>query len=71
MIDHTVSGSSSTEGLPLAPSMGPALESLLMPQHATGINRRVVWITLLAVAIGLAAGVVAEILLGLIGLITN
>jgi H+/Cl- antiporter ClcA len=51
--------------------MGPALESLLTPQRATGVDRRVVWITLLAVAIGLAAGLVAQILIGLIGLITN
>jgi len=51
--------------------MGPALESILTPLRATVINSRVVFITLIAVAIGLTAGLVAQILLSLIGLITN
>ena len=71
MSDHGIADSSSTEGLPIAPSMGPALESILMPQRTTAVNGRVVFITLIAVAIGLAAGLVAQILLSLIGLITN
>lgn len=71
MTDHKIADSSSTEGLPIAPSMGPTLESQLTPQRATAVNSRVVFITLVAVAIGLAAGVVAQILLRLIGLITN
>ena len=71
MSDHRIAGSSSTEGLPIAPSMGPALESMLMPLRATAVTSRVVFITVIAVAIGLAAGLVAQILLRLIGLITN
>jgi CBS domain-containing protein len=51
--------------------MGPALESILTPQRSNGVNGRVVVITLIAVAIGLAAGLIAQILLRLIGLITN
>jgi hypothetical protein len=51
--------------------MGPALESILTPRRATAVNGRVVFITVIAVAIGLAAGLVAQILLRLIGLITN
>lgn len=62
---------SSTEGLPIAPSMTPALESVLAPQRATAVNRRVVFLTLVATAIGLMVGVVAQILFRLIGLITN
>jgi chloride channel protein, CIC family len=69
--DHRIAGSSSTEGLPIAPSMGPTLESILTPRHTTAVNGRVVFITLIAVAIGLAAGLIAQILLRLIGLITN
>ena len=71
MTEHGIAGSSSTEGLPIAPSMGPTLESVLTPLHTTAVNGRVVFITVLAVAIGLAAGLVAQILLRLIGLITN
>jgi chloride channel protein, CIC family len=69
--DHRIAGSSSTEGLPLAPSMGPALASTLTPRRTTAVNGRVVFITTIAVVIGLAAGVIAQILLRLIGLITN
>lgn len=69
--DHRIARSSSTEGLPIAPSMGPTIESVVTPQRTTGVNGRVVFMTLLAVAIGVAAGLVAQLLLRLIGLITN
>lgn len=69
--DHRISGSSSTEGLPIAPSMGPILGSILTPRRTTVVNGRVVFISVIAVAIGLAAGLIAQILLRLIGLITN
>src|ERR1700741_3641454 len=51
--------------------MGPTLESILTPRHTTAVNGRVVFITLIAVAIGLAAGLIAQILLRLLGLITH
>src|SRR5579864_4857279 len=51
--------------------MGPALESILTPRRTTAVNSRVVFMTLIAVGIGLTAGLVAQILLSLIGLITN
>jgi hypothetical protein len=47
MSDHRIADSSSTEGLPIAPSMGPALES--MPLRTTGVTSRVVFITAIAV----------------------
>jgi len=71
MTDHKIADSSFTEGLPIAPSMEPVLESIVTPQRSTAVNSRVVFLTLIAVAIGVAAGVVAQLLLGLIGLITN
>ncbi len=71
MTDHRIADSSSTEGLPIAPSMGPVLESLVTPQRSTAVDSRVVFLTVIAVAIGVAAGLVAQILLRLIGLITN
>jgi len=51
--------------------MGPVLESLVTPQRSTAVDSRVVFLTVIAVAIGVAAGLVAQILLRLIGLITN
>ena len=71
MTDHKIADSSSTEGLPIAPSMGPTLEAQRTPQRTTAVNSRVVFITIVAIAIGIAAGLVAQILLRLIGLITN
>lgn len=69
--EHRITASSSTEGLPIAPSMASALESILTPKVTTTVNSRVVFLALIAIAIGLAAGLVAQILLALIGLITN
>jgi H+/Cl- antiporter ClcA/CBS domain-containing protein len=61
----------STGGLPVAPSMGPALEAA----HARGrpalVDRRVLIICGLATLLALAAGVVAQVLTRLIGLFTN
>ncbi|HYL58025.1 MAG TPA: chloride channel protein, partial [Candidatus Acidoferrales bacterium] len=51
--------------------MGPALESVVAPSHGTSVNGRVVFITLIAIVVGIAAGLIAQILLRLIGLITN
>ena len=69
--ERSIADSSSTEGLPVAPSMGVALESVVTPQLSTTVSARVVFLSLIAIVIGLAAGVVAQILLALIGLITN
>ncbi len=69
--DRSIAGSSSTEGLPVAPSMGLTLQSVVTPQMITTVGSRVVFLSVIAILIGLAAGVVAQILLALIGLITN
>jgi chloride channel protein, CIC family len=69
--DRGTARSSSTEGLPIAPSMGPTLESVFAPQRTTTVDSRVVLISVIATLIGVAAGVVAQILFGLIGFITN
>jgi H+/Cl- antiporter ClcA len=69
--ERSIADSSSTEGLPVAPSMGVTLESVVTPQLSTTVSARVVFLSLIAIVIGLAASVVAQILLALIGLITN
>jgi H+/Cl- antiporter ClcA len=62
---------STTEGLPLAPSMGPALESAEVPPHRTLADPRIILICLLSILLAIAAALVALILTRLIGLITN
>jgi H+/Cl- antiporter ClcA/CBS domain-containing protein len=66
-----VAGSSTTEGLPVAPSMGAAAASILTPQITTMLSSRVLLMSFIAVAIGIGAGLVAQALMALIGLITS
>ncbi|MFT3772379.1 MAG: chloride channel protein [Minicystis sp.] len=62
---------STTEGLPVAPSMGPALDAAAAPRRAAGIDRRVVALSGVAILVALAAAVIAQLLGALIALITN
>ena len=62
---------STTEGLPVAPSLGPTLDAVHARARATGIDRRVLVICALSIAVAVAAGLIARMLTGLIGLITN
>ncbi|WP_242515808.1 chloride channel protein [Sorangium cellulosum] len=59
------------EGIPVAPSMGPALEDLRVPTPGAAVDRRVVLLSGLAVAIAGAAFLAAELLTALIAVITN
>lgn len=59
------------EGLPVAPSMGPALQSVQAPREHLPVTRRVVFISAMAVLVAVAAALLAQVLTGLIGLITN
>jgi len=68
---RSIADSSSTEGLPVAPSMGLTLQSVVTPQIPTTVSARAIFLSLIAIAIGLAAGLIAQVLLALIGLITN
>jgi H+/Cl- antiporter ClcA len=68
---HVVERASTTEGLPVAPSMGPGLATVPVGRQAAAIDARVVVICGLAVAVALAAAGVAQGLTRLIGLITN
>jgi H+/Cl- antiporter ClcA len=62
---------STTEGLPVAPSMGPALAAAHVEPTATLVNLRVVYICLLSMGIAVASAFVAKGLTALIGIITN
>jgi H+/Cl- antiporter ClcA/predicted transcriptional regulator len=59
------------EGLPVAPSLSPSLRAAHIREPAWPVNRRVVFTSLLALALGGSAALVAEGLRALIALITN
>ena len=59
------------EGLPVAPSLEPALASLQAPPEYRPVDSRVAFISILAMIIGAGGAIIAVILTSLIGLITN
>jgi len=62
---------SAADGLPVAPSLEPALASLNAPPIYRPVDGRVALISLYAMFIGAAGAVIATVLTRLIGLITN
>ena len=64
-------GSSTTEGLPIAPSLGPTLEAAGAQRRVGRLRPRIVQISAIAVGVGIAAAFIAELLGVLISLITN
>ncbi|HTL29098.1 MAG TPA: chloride channel protein [Tepidisphaeraceae bacterium] len=71
MAEHEIERASTTEGLPVSPSLGPALSLTHVPKESTLVNGRVVFICALAIVLAIAAGFVAQILMHLIWFITN
>jgi CIC family chloride channel protein len=72
MADHSdVADAATTEGLPVAPSLGPALDAISAPRQPALVSPRVLLICMIAIAVGLAAGGAAQVLTRLIALITN
>src|SRR5215469_2597984 len=57
--------------LPVAPSLDLTLAAENLPIRSSPVDRRVVFICVLAILLGVAASVVAQILVHLIALITN
>ncbi len=57
--------------IPVAPGLDDVLSEMRTPQIEAPVNSRVVFVTGVAIMIGVAAGFIALILTGLIGLITN
>lgn len=62
---------STTAGLPVAPSMGPALADVRAPVRVVTMDRRVVLLCGLSIGVAAAAALVAQVLTALIALITN
>ncbi|MCY1019205.1 chloride channel protein [Pyxidicoccus sp. MSG2] len=64
-------GPEAREKLPVAPSMGPTLAGVRAPRAMEPVDRRVVYISALAVVLAVAAGLVAQLLGSLIHFFTN
>jgi H+/Cl- antiporter ClcA/CBS domain-containing protein len=66
-----VERASTTEGLPVAPSLDAVLESAQVPAHSTLVDARTLTIAGLAILVGGTAALAAQVLLKLIALVTN
>jgi H+/Cl- antiporter ClcA len=62
---------SAAAGLPVSPALAAELTAEFPPPRGRPLDRRVVWITLLACGLGVAATAAAQLLLGLIRFFTN
>lgn len=71
MADHEVERSSTTEGLPVSPSLGPTLENENVPVRAALVDARTVLVCGLAMVTAGAAALAAQVLVRLISLFTN
>ena len=58
-------------GIPVAPSLAPALATVEAPPEYSPVDRRVITISAIAVLVGVGAALLAKVLTSLIGLITN
>jgi H+/Cl- antiporter ClcA len=68
--DH-VQDAATRGGLPVSVSIGPALDAVDVPRQPPLVDKRVVIISGLAILLAGAAGLIAQLLTRLIGLITN
>jgi len=68
---HHGATTSTAGGLPISPSLEIALESVHAPGQAPLVNHRVIWLSGIAIFLGFATAIVAQLLTGLIGLVTG
>ncbi len=64
-------GATVAQGLPVSPSMGPALESAHVPVASLPVDRRVVLLSAVAVGLAAVAALVAQALMRLVWFITG
>ncbi|HYK01437.1 MAG TPA: hypothetical protein VE974_06750 [Thermoanaerobaculia bacterium] len=60
-----------SEGVPVAPGLGAAIEELRLPVERAAIDRRTVRLCALAIALAVVTGFTAQLLVSVIGLVTN
>ncbi len=68
---HNLESAATSEGLPVVPAMGPLIERTRTPVERTLLDRRAVYITALAVLLAIVTGVVAQLLVHIIDVVTN
>jgi H+/Cl- antiporter ClcA len=68
---HDIERASTTDGLPVAPGLGPSLEAARVPVETRPIDRRVAWLCGVSIVVAIAAGFLAQGLAALIALLTN
>jgi chloride channel protein, CIC family len=71
MSDFDSARSATTDGLSVSPALDMVLESAQVPAQYAIVDRRVIEICVIALGLGVAAGFVAQLLIGLINFITN
>jgi H+/Cl- antiporter ClcA len=71
MHGHEVERASTTEGLPVSPSLGPTLDDANVPSRTALVDRRTVFVCGLSVILAVAAALAAQVLVRLIALVTN
>ncbi|MGD0389503.1 MAG: chloride channel protein [Tepidisphaeraceae bacterium] len=69
--DHPVEQAGAPDALPLAPSLGPALQAAHLPFRSALVDRRVLFISLLSIPLAVIAAFIAKSLVVLIGTITG
>jgi H+/Cl- antiporter ClcA len=69
--DDSAAPLNAADGLPVAPSLAPALATVDAPPEYIPVDRRVVIVASIAVIVGIGAALLANVLTHLIGLITN
>ncbi|MGA3211062.1 MAG: hypothetical protein ABSD20_07115, partial [Terriglobales bacterium] len=62
MAEGDLSGSSTTGGLPVDSSLGPALQSLRAPIQVSPVNLRTVYVSAVSILLAGAAALVARLL---------
>ena len=71
MADESPAPLNAANGLPVAPSLAPALATVEAPPEYSPVDKRVVVISAIAILVAIGAAVLANVLTRLIGLITN
>jgi len=69
--DGEPSPHTAAEGIPVAPSLEPAIAAVHAPSEYSAVDQRVIIISGIAIVVGAAGAVIANVLTHLIGFITN
>jgi H+/Cl- antiporter ClcA len=64
-------GGGAGQALPVAPSLAASLDAARMPRRTLPVEPRILWICALAIALGVSAAFIAQLLVALIAGVTN